>query len=58
MHMDLLAHSPLLVLPLIALLIFFVVFVAVVVRTMVRGPHAYARDAALPLDKEDSDERR
>jgi hypothetical protein len=54
MHMELLSHSPLLALPLAALLIFFAVFVIVVARTMAkRSPH-YARDAALPLEEEDS----
>jgi cbb3-type cytochrome oxidase subunit 3 len=56
MHADLLAHSPLLVLPIAALLIFFAVFVVVVVRTMARGAPGYARDAALPLAQEDPHE--
>jgi cbb3-type cytochrome oxidase subunit 3 len=58
MHKDLLAQSPLLILPLAALLIFFAVFVVVVLRTMARRSSEYARAAALPLDHEDSDERR
>ena len=52
MHSELLAHSPLLILPLAALLIFFGVFVAVVVRTMAKRPPEYARAAALPLGDE------
>jgi hypothetical protein len=55
MHKDLLAQSPLLVLPLVALFLFLGVFLAVLVRTMVTRTPEYARTAALPL--EDSDER-
>jgi hypothetical protein len=54
MHKDLLAQSPLLVLPLAALLIFFAVFVFVVCRTMLRRPPEYASAAALPLEEEGS----
>ena len=57
MHQELLAHSPLLILPIAALLIFFSVFVAIVVRTMATRSPEYARSAALPLEEEDSDER-
>ncbi len=54
MHKDLLAHSPLLILPLAALLIFFAVFVLVVLRTMARRAPEYASAAALPLEEEGS----
>ncbi len=53
MYKDLLAQSPLLALPLAALLIFFGVFVAVVMRTMARRAPAYAQAADLPLRGED-----
>jgi cbb3-type cytochrome oxidase subunit 3 len=55
MHKDLLAQSPLLVLPLAALLIFFAVFVFVVLRTMARRSPEYAREAAIPFEQEDTD---
>ncbi len=59
MYKDLLAQSPLLALPLAALLLFFAVFVVVVVRTMARRAPTYAAAAALPLkDEEVRDERR
>jgi cbb3-type cytochrome oxidase subunit 3 len=58
MHKDLLAQSPLLILPLAALLIFFVVFVFIVLRTMARRAPEYARAAALPFEQEDPDARR
>jgi cbb3-type cytochrome oxidase subunit 3 len=58
MHKDLLAQSPLLILPLAALLIFFAVFVFVVLRTMARRAPEYATAAALPLQEEGSHERR
>jgi hypothetical protein len=51
------AQSPLLVLPLAALVFFLAVFLAVVARTMVRRAPAYARIAELPLREEDRDER-
>ena len=43
------AHSPLLVLPLVGLGIFFFVFTVVVIRTMRRKAASYAEVAALPL---------
>jgi cbb3-type cytochrome oxidase subunit 3 len=49
-HKELLAQSPLLALPIAALLIFFAVFVVVVLRTMAKRSGDYARAAALPLD--------
>lgn len=52
MYKDLLAHSPLLALPLAALFIFFVVFVAVSLRALLRSKADVARDASLPLAEE------
>jgi hypothetical protein len=56
-YKDLLAQSPLLALPLAALVVFFAVFVAVVVRTMAKRAPAYARAAELPLREEGRRER-
>lgn len=53
MYNALLAGSPLLSLTLLALLIFVGVFVAVVIRTMLAKPSAYATIANLPLAGED-----
>jgi cbb3-type cytochrome oxidase subunit 3 len=55
-YRDLLAQSPLLALPLAALLIFVAVFVFVLLRTMARGSHEYSKAAALPFE-ETSDDR-
>jgi cbb3-type cytochrome oxidase subunit 3 len=52
MHKELLQQSPLLVLPLVALLLFFGVFVAVSIRTYVRRAKTYDAAASLPLDEE------
>lgn len=49
MKSEMLAHSPLLVLPLLALFLFLGVFLVVVVRTMSRRPRAYASLSAMPL---------
>lgn len=49
MHKQLLAQSPLLALPLAALLLFLGVFLLWVVFTYGRRAEAYARIAALPL---------
>jgi hypothetical protein len=49
---DLLAKSPLLLLPLGALFIFLAVFVGVVVVTLLRRQRAYDPVARLPLDDE------
>lgn len=57
MYKDFFAQSPLLVLPLAALVFFLAVFLTVVVRTMARRAPAYARVAGLPLREEDRDER-
>jgi hypothetical protein len=58
MHKDLLAQSPLLILPIVGLLIFFAVFVFVVIRTMAKRPPEYATAAGLPLEGEGSNEHR
>jgi len=57
MHKELLTHSPLLALPLAALLIFLGVFLFVVFRALAKGAHEYAGEAALPLqaDREEND---
>jgi hypothetical protein len=52
MKSDLLAKSPLLLLPLGALFIFLAVFIGVLVFTMKRGRQAYEPVARLPLDDE------
>jgi hypothetical protein len=52
MYKDLLAHSPLLALPIAALLIFLAVFLAVCVRAMTRKPRDYAPAANLPLEED------
>jgi hypothetical protein len=57
MHKELLAQSPLLALPLAALVIFLAVFVYVVVRAMTRAKGEIAEAAHLPLFEEDSHER-
>ena len=57
MYKDLLAHSPLLVLPLVALVLFVAVYVAILVRTMAKRPPELARVAALPLAAEEPHER-
>ncbi|TKC94622.1 hypothetical protein [Polyangium fumosum] len=51
------AQSPLLLLPLSALLLFLVVFAAWVIRTYSKRPEAYAEIAALPLH-DDAGQRR
>jgi hypothetical protein len=56
-YKDLLAQSPLLALPLAALLVFFAVFLVVVVRTMAKRAPAYAPVADLPLQEEGRHER-
>jgi hypothetical protein len=55
-YRDLLAHSPLLALPLVALFIFFFVFVAIIARTMAKRAPAYAPAADLPLREENRHE--
>jgi hypothetical protein len=55
MHKDLLAQTPLLALPVAALLIFLAVFLFVCARAMSKKPREYAPAANLPLE-EDSHE--
>ena len=52
MHKDLLAHSPLLALPLAALFLFLAVFVVVVLRTFATKRGEIQRAAALPFRPE------
>jgi hypothetical protein len=52
MYKDLLCQTPLLYLPIAAMLIFMAVFVAVLIRTMSRRASAYSENAALPLCEE------
>ena len=56
MYRDLMIHSTLLVLPLLALFLFVGVFVAIVIRTFGRGAKDYEALANLPLAKESTDE--
>jgi hypothetical protein len=51
MKSDLLAKSPLLALPLLALVLFLVVFGTVLIMTMRRKASAYDRVARLPLSE-------
>jgi hypothetical protein len=53
MTRQLLEHSNLLIFPLIALVLFLAVFVAVCVRTFARKAEAYTSEAALPLQHDD-----
>ncbi len=50
MHKEILVHSPALMLPLAALLLFVAIFVLVVIRTMSRKAEAYAHEESLPLE--------
>jgi len=56
MHRELLAQSPLLILPIAAMFVFLGVFVAVLVRTMSKRASAYDATAALPLSEESTHE--
>ncbi len=56
MYRDLLAHSSLLVLPLIAMFLFIAVFIGVVVGALVRSRAEIDECAALPLADEDHHE--
>jgi cbb3-type cytochrome oxidase subunit 3 len=51
-HKQLLTQSPLLALPLFALLLFLAVFALWVLRTYARRAEAYAKVAALPLESD------
>ncbi len=55
MKSELLARSPLLVLPLCAFVLFLVVFVTVLFVTMSRRARAYEPVARLPLDDDHGD---
>jgi hypothetical protein len=57
-HKELLAQSPLLALPIAALLIFVAVFAVVCVRTMRKKALAYAPIANLPLAPEEESHER
>ena len=50
MFRQLLEHSSLLTYPLVALVLFLAVFVALVIRTLATKPEAYDATAALPLE--------
>jgi hypothetical protein len=52
MYRDLLAQSPVLVLPLIAQFLFLAVFIAVVVRAVLKSRAEVDECAALPLEEE------
>lgn len=54
MKSELLAKSPLLALPLVALFLFLAIFAVVLVVTMGRKASAYASVERLPLDDEPS----
>jgi len=56
MYRDLMTHSTLLVLPMLALFLFAAVFVTIFVRTFRRGAKEYDALANLPLAEESSDE--
>ena len=55
MKSEMLARSPLLALPLIALFIFLTVFGVMLVITLTKRAHAYDPLARLPLDETDDD---
>ncbi len=50
MYKELLAHTPLLALPIFAMFVFLAVFLSVVVRAFT---HDYADVATIPVDQED-----
>jgi cbb3-type cytochrome oxidase subunit 3 len=54
MFREFLSHSPLLALPLMALVLFLVVFAGVVIFAFTRRRAEIAEAAALPLEEEDS----
>ena len=55
MKSELLARSPMLVLPLVALFLFIVVFTGMFVLTMKKRARAYDPLARMPLDDDDAD---
>lgn len=56
MHKELLAQSPLLVLPLVALALFLAVFVVETVRALLKPRAEVLRDASLPLTEDEPHE--
>ncbi len=50
MYKDILAHPPLLALPIFAMFLFLTVFLVAIVRTLTRRPHAYTDVARLPIE--------
>ena len=55
-HKELLAQSPLLVLPLVALALFLTVFLVECVRALVRPRAEVLRDASMPLTEDEPHE--
>ncbi len=53
MHKELLAQTPLLALPLVALVLFILVFVVESMRALRRPKAEVSRDAALPFSEDD-----
>ncbi len=58
MKSELLATSPMLVLPLIALFVFIIVFTGMLITTMKKRAAAYDPLARMPLEDEEDDPRR
>ena len=56
MKSELLARSPMLMLPIIALFLFIVVFTAMFIATMKKRAHAYDPLARIPLDDDADDD--
>ena len=57
MYKDVLAHSPLLVLPLVAMFLFIAVWVVASIRVMTRSRQEMDAAARLPLAEDDHDHR-
>jgi len=53
MHAQLLSHTPLLALPIIAMFLFLAIFVGATARTLSRRAHAYSEVARLPVEEND-----
>ena len=53
MSRELLAHTPLLALPIFAMFLFLTVFVFVVVRTLTRTRGAYTAISTIPMENDD-----
>ncbi len=58
MKSEMLAHSPLLALPLVALFMFLAIFLGIFVMTMKKKALAYEPIARLPLEGEDDGDAR